>query len=99
MRSAGRSRASLATFCDLSRTHNASPRPTRRISNETHRHTHHHVSALGEVRGQTKLVNITEDVRKYAAEQGVKEEDAVRRGLEEKATEFAYTGGDLYKKF
>ena len=30
----GRSRASLATFCGLSRTQNASPRPTRRISNE-----------------------------------------------------------------
>jgi hypothetical protein len=27
MRSAGRSRASLATFCGLSRTHNATPRP------------------------------------------------------------------------
>ena len=30
-------------------------------------------------------MKITEDVREYAAEQGVKEEEAVKRGLERKA--------------
>jgi len=30
-------------------------------------------------------MKITEDVRKYAAEQGMTEEEAVKRGLEEKA--------------
>ncbi|GAB4244199.1 MAG: phosphomethylpyrimidine synthase ThiC [Candidatus Methylacidiphilales bacterium] len=37
-------------------------------------------------------MKITEDVRKYAAEQGLAEEDALRRGLEEKAAEFRASG-------
>jgi hypothetical protein len=41
-------------------------------------------------------MRITEDVRRYAAEQGVTEE-AVKRGLEEKAAEFAKTA-DVYQK-
>ena len=51
----------------------------------------------GEIRGLTKLVNITEDVRKYAAEQGIAEE-AVKRGLEQKATEFNEAGAEIYAK-
>ena len=50
----------------------------------------------GELRGQTKLVKITEDVRKYAAEQSLTEEEAVKRGLEEKAAEFVEKGGEVY---
>ena len=42
-------------------------------------------------------MRITEDVRRYAAEQGVKEEDAVKRGLEAKAKEFAKSG-EVYQK-
>jgi phosphomethylpyrimidine synthase len=42
-------------------------------------------------------MKITEDVRRYAAQQGVKEEDAIKRGLEEKAAEFA-ENGDVYQK-
>jgi phosphomethylpyrimidine synthase len=42
-------------------------------------------------------MRITEDVRRYAAQQGVSEEDAIRRGLEQKATEFA-KAGDVYQK-
>ncbi len=42
-------------------------------------------------------MRITEDVRRYAAEQGVKEEEAVKRGLEEKAAEFA-KAGEIYQK-
>lgn len=34
-------------------------------------------------------MRITEDVRRYAAEQGLSEEDAVGHGMEEKAAEFA----------
>ena len=33
----------------------------------------------GEIRGQTKLVKITEDVPKYALEQGVSEEEALQK--------------------
>jgi phosphomethylpyrimidine synthase len=41
-------------------------------------------------------MKITEDVRKYAAEQGIAEQDAVERGLEEKAAEFVEKGGEVY---
>jgi hypothetical protein len=43
-------------------------------------------------------VNITEDVRKYAAEQGVSEEDALSRGMEEKSKEFVEAGAEVYAK-
>jgi phosphomethylpyrimidine synthase len=41
-------------------------------------------------------MKITEDVRKYADEQGLDPDAAVAAGLEEKAREFAARGGDLY---
>ena len=43
-------------------------------------------------------MRITEDVRRYALEQGVAEDVAIERGLEEKAAEFATAGGELYQK-
>jgi phosphomethylpyrimidine synthase len=43
-------------------------------------------------------MKITEDVRKYAAEQGIAEEEAVKRGLEQKATEFTEAGAEVYAK-
>jgi phosphomethylpyrimidine synthase len=43
-------------------------------------------------------MKITEDVRKYAAEQGIAEEVAIEKGLEQKATEFAKGGAELYAK-
>ena len=43
-------------------------------------------------------MKITEDVRKYAAEQGVKEEEALKAGMEEKAKEFVRKGGKVYAK-
>jgi hypothetical protein len=51
---------------------------------------------LGEIRGLTKLVKITEDVRRYAKEQGISEEAAIQEGLEQKATEFAKSGAKIY---
>jgi len=41
-------------------------------------------------------MKITEDVRAYAAEQGIAEGEALNRGLEEKAREFAQKGGEVY---
>jgi phosphomethylpyrimidine synthase len=41
-------------------------------------------------------MKITEDVRKYAAEQGVAEAAAVAQGLQEKAKEFVEKGSDVY---
>jgi phosphomethylpyrimidine synthase len=43
-------------------------------------------------------MKITEDVRKFAAEQGVAEQDALQRGLEEKAKEFVAKGAEVYTK-
>ncbi|MFM8684271.1 MAG: phosphomethylpyrimidine synthase ThiC, partial [Chthoniobacterales bacterium] len=43
-------------------------------------------------------MKITEDVRRYAAEQGVSENDALRAGMEEKSREFAEKGAELYAK-
>ncbi len=38
----------------------------------------------GEIRWETKLVKITEDVRKYAAEHGMSEDAALEEGLKRK---------------
>ena len=43
-------------------------------------------------------MKITEDVRRYAAEQGMSEEVTIERALQKKAAEFAATGGDIYTK-
>jgi hypothetical protein len=52
----------------------------------------------GEIRGQTKLVKITEDVRKYAAEHAIDESAAIERGMKEKAAEFQHSGAEIYSK-
>src|SRR5438046_676649 len=43
-------------------------------------------------------MRITEDVRKYAAEQGITEEAAIEKGLRQKATEFQEAGAEMYAK-
>jgi phosphomethylpyrimidine synthase len=43
-------------------------------------------------------MKITEDVRKYAAEHGIAEDAAIQKGLEQKATEFAESGAEIYAK-
>jgi phosphomethylpyrimidine synthase len=43
-------------------------------------------------------MKITEDVRKYAAEQGVSEEEALKRGMDEKSKEFVEKGAEVYGK-
>ena len=40
----------------------------------------------------------TEDVRKYAAEQGIAEEEALKKGMEEKSKEFVEKGAEVYAK-
>jgi uncharacterized protein YllA (UPF0747 family) len=37
-------------------------------------------------------MKITEDVRKYAAEQGIAEEEALKKGMEEKSRQFVEKG-------
>src|SRR5688572_20349412 len=43
-------------------------------------------------------MKISEDVRKYAAEQGMSEEAAVKKGMEEKSKEFVEKGAEVYSK-
>ena len=43
-------------------------------------------------------VKITEDVRKYAAEQNISEGQALQIGLEQKAKEFKEAGTEVYAK-
>jgi phosphomethylpyrimidine synthase len=41
-------------------------------------------------------MKISEDVRQYAAEQGIAEEEALVKGMEEKSKEFAEAGAEVY---
>ncbi len=43
-------------------------------------------------------MKITEDVRKYAAEQGIAEDEALKKGMEEKSKEFVEKGAEVYAK-
>ena len=43
-------------------------------------------------------MKITEDVRKYAAEQGVAEDEALQRGMVEKSREFVEKGAEVYAR-
>jgi phosphomethylpyrimidine synthase len=43
-------------------------------------------------------MKITEDVRKYAAEKGLSEEEALKAGMDEKSAEFAESGSEVYTK-
>jgi len=43
-------------------------------------------------------MKITEDVRKYAAEQGLSETEALKQGLEDKSKEFVAQGAEVYTK-
>jgi phosphomethylpyrimidine synthase len=43
-------------------------------------------------------MKITEDVRKFAAEQGLAESDALTKGMAAKSAEFADKGAEVYAK-
>jgi phosphomethylpyrimidine synthase len=43
-------------------------------------------------------IKITEDVRKYAAEQSVSADEAFKKGMEEKSKEFVKQGAEVYSK-
>jgi phosphomethylpyrimidine synthase len=43
-------------------------------------------------------MKIREDVRKYAAEQGIAEEQALKSGMREKRKEFVEKGAEVYAK-
>jgi phosphomethylpyrimidine synthase len=43
-------------------------------------------------------MKITQDVRDYAREHGVSEEEAFNEGMKEKSVEFVKSGAEIYKK-
>ncbi|GIK46727.1 MAG: phosphomethylpyrimidine synthase [Betaproteobacteria bacterium] len=43
-------------------------------------------------------MKITQDVRDFAAAQGVSEEEALKKGMEQKAVEFVEAGAEVYRK-
>jgi len=43
-------------------------------------------------------MKITQDVRDYAATQGISEEEALKQGMQEKAVEFVKKGAEVYQK-
>ena len=43
-------------------------------------------------------MKITEDARKFAAEQGLAEEEALHAGMEEKSRQFVEKGSEVYAK-
>jgi phosphomethylpyrimidine synthase len=43
-------------------------------------------------------MKITEDVRKFAAQQGLSDEAALKAGMEQKSQEFKKSGAEVYAK-
>jgi phosphomethylpyrimidine synthase len=43
-------------------------------------------------------MRITEDVRRYAEEHQLSEDDALQKGMEQKAREFTEAGAEIYSK-
>jgi len=43
-------------------------------------------------------IKISQDLRDYAAEQGVSEQEALTKGMQEKAIEFVKKGSEVYQK-
>ena len=43
-------------------------------------------------------MKITQDVRDYAAAQGVSDEEALKKGMQQKAVEFVSSGAEVYRK-
>ncbi|HQE39510.1 MAG TPA: phosphomethylpyrimidine synthase ThiC, partial [Zoogloea sp.] len=43
-------------------------------------------------------MKITQDVRDYAAAQGIAETEALEKGMETKAVEFVKSGAEIYRK-
>jgi len=41
-------------------------------------------------------MKITQDVREYAAQKGLNEDEALTRGMEEKSREFVEKGAEVY---
>ena len=56
------------------------------------------VMANGATNRHSCSMKITEDVRKYAAEQGIAGAETLKRGMEAKSKEFGEKGAEVYVK-
>jgi hypothetical protein len=52
----------------------------------------------GKLRGLAKLVKITADVMRYAAQEGIDETAVIGHGLQAKAREFQGAGAEVYSE-
>ena len=43
-------------------------------------------------------MKITQEVRDYAAKQGVSEQEALNKGMQEKSVEFVKQGSEMYRR-
>ena len=43
-------------------------------------------------------MKITQDVRDYAAKHGVSDDEALKKGMQEKAVEFVKKGSEIYQR-
>ena len=43
-------------------------------------------------------MKITQDVREYAKEKGISDEQALQKGMDEKSIEFVKKGSEVYQK-
>jgi phosphomethylpyrimidine synthase len=43
-------------------------------------------------------MKITQDVREFAAKQGIAEAEAIAKGMEAKAAEFVESGAEVYRR-
>ena len=69
--------------------------PSREIGGET---VSRQAARRVNLPGGGRFNNITEDGRKYAAEQAISEDEALQRGMEEKSKEFVEAGAEVYAK-
>jgi phosphomethylpyrimidine synthase len=56
------------------------------------------VTSRARFAGGRSSSKITEDVRKYAAQRGLTDAEAIEEGLKQKATEFNDAGAEIYAK-
>ncbi len=54
--------------------------------------------ANGVRNGHSCSMKFSEDARKYATELGIAEEEALKRGMEEKSKEFVEKGAEVFAK-
>ena len=69
--------------------------PSRGVGGET---ANRQVARRVNLTSGGRFSNITEDVRKYACEQAISEEEALQRGMDEKSKEFVEAGAEVYAK-